>query len=427
MIQKPGVSLKVASGPIAIMPSCVIIVENLPVPLDRRVWQEARALCRAGWTVSVICPATKQYSKRFEIIEGINIFRHFMPFEAHGASGFLLEYAAALFHEFRLLFTVHRTVGFDVIQACNPPDLILLAALPWKLLGKKFVYDQHDVCPELIGAKFGNKRLLKVAAALAEKFSYKVADLVISANETFRHLATTRGGKKLKDVVAIYSIPDKNFFSRTKPIESTATARPITIGYVGVIGKQDGLDNVVLMADHLVRYQGIKNFRCVIVGDGPALSEIKSLTAQLDLNAYFTFTGYLSGHDFLNQLSEFDIGIIPDPVNEYNDKISMNKVFEYSAMELPIVALNLKETRRLLGASALFTDRDDAVGLAEAVARLIKDPELRRDLGRRAKKLADSTFDWSNEALKYVSALTSLTKPRVSAKLADTPAAKSNT
>lgn len=393
------------------MPSCVIIVQNLPVPLDRRVWQEATALRDAGWIVSVICPTTDNFPKKFEIIEEIKIFRHSLPLQASSARGFLLEYAAALFHEFRLLFTVHRMVGFDIIQACNPPDLIFLAVLPWKLLGKTFVYDQHDICPELIDAKFGERRLLKTVAFLAEKLTYKAADLVISANETFRQLAISRGHKKPEDVVTVYSIPDQRFFSRTMAIDMSLIEKPTVIGYVGIIGSQDGVNNVVSMAKHLVRDHGINNFKCVIVGDGPALKDVKSLAKQLDVIEYFTFTGYLSGIDFLNTLSEFNIGIIPDPVNSYNDKISMNKVFEYSAMGLPIVAFNLSETRRLLGDAAIYATRDDATGLADEVARLINEPELRRELGRRAKMLADCTFNWQNEARKYISAMTALREP----------------
>jgi len=393
------------------MPSCVIIVENLPVPLDRRVWQEAKALRDAGWAVSVICPATDQYPERTETIEEIRIFRHPLPIEAHSAWGFLLEYAAAFFHQFRLLFTVHRAVGFDVIQACNPPDIILMAALPWKIRGKKFVYDQHDVCPELLAAKFGDRRLLTIAAALAEKFSFKIADLVISANDTFRQLAISRGGKQPAEVTTVYSIPDRRLFSRAKPIDPPKVGERIIIGYVGVIGAQDGVANIVLMAKDLID-RGIKNFQCVIIGAGPALPKVKALATQLDVADYFKFTGYLTGPDFLNTLSEFHIGIIPDPINPYNDKISMNKVFEYAALGLPIVAFNLTETRRLLGEAAIFAARDDAVGLADEVARLIGNAELRRELGCRAKALADCNFDWSNEARKYVSALTALAERR---------------
>jgi glycosyltransferase involved in cell wall biosynthesis len=392
------------------MPKCVIIVENLPVPLDRRVWQEAAALRDAGWIVSVICPATKKYPKYFETIEGIKIFRHPLPIEARSAITFLLEYTVALLHEFRLLFKVNRVVGFDVIQACNPPDLIFLVALPWKLWGKKFVYDHHDICPELLVAKFGNKRLLNAATTAAEKLSFKTANLVISANETFRQIAIKRGRKRPEDVVTVYSIPDRRFFLRSKPIDQTKTGERVIIGYIGIVGAHDGVNNIVLMANHLVNC-GVRNFHCVVVGDGPALPDAKIMASNLNLNGYFTFTGYLSGAELLDALSEFHIGIIPDPVNTYNDKISMNKVFEYSAMGLPIVAFNLSEARRLLGDAAIFAARDDAIGLADEVARLISDPGLREELGRRAKAVADANFDWPKEAAKYVSALNGLANP----------------
>jgi glycosyltransferase involved in cell wall biosynthesis len=394
------------------MPSCVIIVENLPVPLDRRVWQEATALRDAGWTVSVICPATAKYPKHRERIDEIEIFRHSLPLEASGVQGYFVEYIGALFHEFRLLFAVHRAVGFDVIQACNPPDLIFLAALHWKLLGKKFVYDHHDVCPELLVAKFGNRPFLKAAALLAERFAFKVADLVVSANDTFRLLALDRGGRRPEDVITVYSIPDRRFFSRVGSVTPRTNGASIVIGYVGVVGTHDGVENMALMAKHLIVDHGIRNFVCVIVGDGPGLSTVRAMVNELDLSEYFKFTGYLTGADFLGALSSFEIGIIPDPVNSFNDKITMNKAFEYSALGLPIVAFNLSETRRVLGDAAIFAASDDAGALAKEVARLIGDPGLRQELGQRAKALADASFDWSKEAQKYVSALTALCKGR---------------
>jgi glycosyltransferase involved in cell wall biosynthesis len=289
---------------------------------------------------------------------------------------------------------------------------MFLVAWPWKLLGKKFVFDHHDVCPELMEAKFGNKRLLQTLLLLAEKLTFKAADLVISANESFRELAILRGRKSPKDVVAVYSIPDKRFFANVNivsPMHSGArlrNGRKMVIGYVGVIGSQDGVDNVVRMVKELVQRFSLDDFTCVIVGDGPALSSVKSLATELKVTQFITFTGYLSGTEFIEILSEFDIGVIPDPINAYNDKISMNKVFEYSAMGIPIVAFNLSETRRLLKDAALFATRGDASGLAEEVARLIRDPELRHALGRRAKMLADREFIWEAEAQKYVAAMT---------------------
>ena len=172
--------------------SCVIVVENLPVPFDRRVWQEAHALHRAGWIVSVICPTNADFPKAFEVIDDIAIYRHPLPAEGRGALAYLREYSTALFHEFRLLFKVHRERGFSIIQACNPPDLIFLAALPFKLMGKRFIYDQHDVSPELFVVKFGKKGLLYRALMMFERLSYRTADHVITANATFKDIAIRR-------------------------------------------------------------------------------------------------------------------------------------------------------------------------------------------------------------------------------------------
>ena len=175
--------------------SCVIVVENLPVPFDRRVWQEAQALTRAGWRVSVICPSNASFPAKYEIIDEIAIYRHPLPPEGRGALAYFREYAVALIHEFRLLVKVHRERGFSIIQACNPPDLIFMVAAPFKLLGKKFIYDQHDVSPELYAVKFENKSFLYRALGFFEWCSYAMADSVITANATFKDLAVSRGGK----------------------------------------------------------------------------------------------------------------------------------------------------------------------------------------------------------------------------------------
>src|ERR1700729_1068315 len=186
---------------------CVIVVENLPVPFDRRVWQEAQALNRAGWTVSVICPASANFPKRFEVIDDIAIYRHPLPPEGRGALAYFREYSTALFHEFRLLIKVHRERGFSIIQACNPPDLIFLAALPFKLMGKRFIFDQHDVSPELFVVKFGKKSFLYRALMFFERMSYVMADYVITANATFKDIAISRGGKARPHDEGVVGVP----------------------------------------------------------------------------------------------------------------------------------------------------------------------------------------------------------------------------
>lgn len=382
----------------------MIIVENLPVPFDRRVWQEALALRDAGWAVSVICPRSDQYPASFEELDGIEIFRHSLPTEARGKFGFLLEYSAALFHELRLLLKVSLRGGFDVIQACNPPDLIFLVAAPFKLFGKKFVFDHHDVCPELFEAKFGRRGLFHRLLLFVERRSFRAADLVITANDTYRDLAIERGGKDPADVVTVYSVPDRSRIRRVAPDEALRGGARVVLGYIGIIGDQDGVDHLVRCMHRLCVAEGRQDVRAAIVGDGPALASVRELASQLGVEDRITFTGYLRGDALLAAMSTFDIGVIPDPVNEYNDKISMNKVFEYSALGVPPVSYDLTETRRLLGDAGTYATDATSDGLARACAALIDDDDLRQRKGLEAKALADARFDWGREAQRYVSA-----------------------
>jgi glycosyltransferase involved in cell wall biosynthesis len=384
------------------MRSCVIVVENLPVPFDRRVWQEATALKEAGWKVSVVCPQTEKYPLEYEVIDGIAIYRHPLPVEARHRFAFAAEYGAALFHEARLLLKVLRREGFDCIQACNPPDLIFLVAAPFKLLGKRFIFDHHDVTPELFSAKFGSKGLLHAALRVAEWLTFKSADVVISANETFRQIAIERGGKAPDDVVTVYSIPEKSRLRRVERDVRLRNGKRHVIGYVGIIGDQDGLDHLV-HAVHLLRTKfEFTDFQAVVVGDGPALPSARALAQELGVADTITFTGYLSGEALLRHLSTFDIGVMPDPVNEYNDKISMNKVFEYSALGIPSVAYPLAETRNLLGEAGVFSRTAEPDGLAAACLELLRDNDLRMRKSAHAAHLADTKFVWERERSKYV-------------------------
>lgn len=393
-------------------PRCVIIVENLPVPFDRRVWQEANALKEAGWEVSVICPKNEQHSLKFEEINGIAIHRHALPVEARGKLGFLFEYAAALFHETRLLLKIAFTRGFDVVQGCNPPDLIFLVAAPYKLFGKKFVFDHHDLCPELYAAKYERRDFFHRLLLLAEKCTFRLADRVISANDTYRDIAITRGGREAGSVTAVYSVPDRQKLRRVDPDAKLRAGAGVVLGYVGIIADQDGVDHLIRMMHHIVNDDGHEGVRAVIVGDGPALASVKDLARSIGVAEHVTFTGYLRGEALFAAISTFDIGIIPDPVNEYNDKISMNKVFEYSALGIPSVAYDLSETRRLLGDAGTFAKDATPRGLATAALPLIDDEVLRRDQGERAGRLAKEKFNWENEARKYVAVYEELVKIR---------------
>ena len=382
--------------------SCVIVVENLAVPVDRRVWQEAQALTKAGWRVSVICPCNERYPSTFEVLDEIAIYRHRLPVEARGRLAFFVEYAFALFHEFRLLVKIYRERGFSIIQACNPPDLIFLIASPFRLMGKRFIFDQHDVAPELFITKFGRKGPLFQMLRLCEWLTYKSADFVICANASFREIAISRGGVRPELVETVYSIPDRKNMYRTTPSESVRSGRKFVLGYLGIIGNQDGVDQMVLAVNHLVREEGYRDFQAVIIGNGPALASIQTLARKLGVGDYVTFTGYLTGEDLMSHVSAFDIGVIPDPINESNDIMSMNKVFEYCALGIPTVAYKLKETTRLLGDAAVYADTPDPSSLAKACLRLMLDDGLRKDCSERASELAKTSFDWQIEASKYV-------------------------
>ncbi|MGC2784618.1 MAG: glycosyltransferase family 4 protein [Roseiarcus sp.] len=382
--------------------SCVIVVENLPVPFDRRVWQEAQALNRAGWTVSVICPSNADFPKPFEVIDDIAVYRHPLPPEGRGGLAYLREYSAALFHEFRLLFKVRRERGFSIIQACNPPDLIFLAALPFKLIGKRFIYDQHDVSPELFIVKFGKKGLLYRALMVFERLSYMTADQVITANATFKDIAISRGGKTPSQVEVVYGVPDRQRIRRVEPEPGLHGGRKFVLGYVGIINEQDGVDHLVRAVAHLVKEVGFRDFRAVVVGSGPALELVRSLARSLEVENFLLFTGYLKGETLLAHLSAFDIGVIPDPFNEANDLMSMNKVFEYCALGIPTACYPLKETQRLLGDAGVYAPSPDPKGLAEACLNLMKDESLRARSAAAAAKLSAERFVWENEARKYV-------------------------
>ena len=384
--------------------SCVIVVENLPVPFDRRVWQEAQALHRAGWTVSVICPTNDHFPKPFEVIDDIAIYRHPLPPEGRGALAYFREYSTALCHEFRLLFKVHRERGFSIIQACNPPDLIFLAALPFKLMGKRFIFDQHDVSPELFVVKFGNKGVLYRALMFFERMSYAMADYVITANATFKDIAISRGGKAPSKVEVVYGVPDRKRIHRVEPEPGLRGGRKFVLGYLGIVNEQDGVEHLVRAVVHLVQVSGFRDFRAVVVGSGPALELVRALACSLEVEDFILFTGYLKGESLLAHISAFDIGVIPDPLNEANDLMSMNKVFEYCALGIPTACYPLKETTRLLGEAGIYAPSPDPAGLAEACLSLMQDESLRARSAAAAAKLSAETFLWENEARKYVAA-----------------------
>lgn len=376
----------------------LIIVENLTVPLDRRVWQEAQCLKEAGHTVSVICPKAGQYQKGYEVLDGVHIFRHAMPIEGDTALGYAIEYTWALMCEFVLSIRAHMKVGFDVIQACNPPDLIFLVGGFWKyLFGKRFVFDHHDINPELYEAKFGCKGFFHRVLTWAERWTFQTADASIATNETFKSIAVTRGGMDEDDVFVVRSIPDLSRFRRVVPDQTLRNGRKHVVGYVGIMGAQDGVDLLVDAMAEVVHQQGRDDVQCVIVGSGTELEALKARRNRLGLQQFITFTGFQSGASLLRALSTFDVGVIPDPKNVYNDKISMNKVFEYMSLGIPFIQFDLMEGRKIAGDAALYAQDNDVSSLAINISKLIDDPELRTEKAQTGRDRAKRLLSWDKE------------------------------
>ncbi len=386
-------------------PGVLIIVENLTVPLDRRVWQEARSLRDAGYTVSVVCPKGGQYTKRYEVLDGIHVFRHPLPFEADGALGYAIEYSWALAWEFALSIKAYFKVGFDVVQACNPPDLMFLIAGFWKyLFGKPFVFDHHDINPELFEAKFGRRGFFHSVLLMLERWTFATADVSIATNDTFKQIAVDRGGMDPSRVFVVRSIPDVSRFKRVEPNAGLKNGRPHLVGYVGIMGAQDGVDLLVKSMAHLVHDRGRRDVQCAIIGSGTEVPYLQQLSRDLRVEDYVTFTGFQSGQPLLQSLSAFDIGVIPDPKNTYNDKISMNKVFEYMSLGIPFVQFDLIEGRKIADTASLYARDNDPADLARAMNDLLDSPSLRSELAAEGQTRAKALLRWDAEQDRLLAA-----------------------
>jgi len=383
----------------------LIIVENLTMPLDRRVWQEATTLRDEGHQVTVICPKGGEYTKPYEFLDGIHVYRHPLPFEADRALGYALEYGSALFWEFLLSIKVLWRHGFDVIQACNPPDTIFLLGGFYKyLMGKAFIFDHHDINPELFEAKFGKRGFFHRLLTVLEKLTFMTADTSIATNGTFKRIAIERGKMDADNVFIVRSIPDLKKFKRVEPDLKLKNGRKHLIGYVGIMGAQDGVDILIEAMADIVHRQKRTDIACAIVGSGTELNALKEMSHNLGLDNYITFTGFLSGPDLLSAFSAFNIGAIPDPKNTYNDKISMNKVFEYMSLKIPFVQFDLGEGREIAGEASLYAENNDPKHFAEQLIRLTDDGALREELGGIGAKRAAEKLNWEDERSRLLTA-----------------------
>lgn len=383
----------------------LILVENLPSPFDRRVWQEATTLHANGYGVSIICPTGKGYEKHYEEVDGIHIYRYDLPMEAEGAKGYAVEYTAALWHTFRLAWKVRRVQGFDVVHACNPPDLLFLIGGFFKLFfGTKFLFDHHDINPELYEAKFGRRDFFWKLMVWLERMTFKTADVSIATNESYKKIAIERGGMDPARVYVVRSGPKLDRLKIIPAVEALKMGRKYLVGYVGVMGKQEGIDLLLQAARHIIKDMERTDVHFGLVGGGTSLEDMKQLAAGMGIADYVTFTGRVPDQALLEMLNTADVCANPDVANEMNDKSTMNKIMEYMALGKPIVQFDLAEGRFSAQDASLYAARNDAVDMARKIVELLDDPERRAHMGEFGRNRVINQLEWQFEVPKLLAA-----------------------
>ena len=372
----------------------LIIVENLPVPFDKRVWNKANRIHTAGYDVSIICPKAKGYEKSVEELNGIRIHRHPMPAEGNGVFGYAIEYVCALFWEFVLTFKVCFNGGFDAIHACNPPDDIFLIGFFFKCFGKRFVFDHHDINPELFIAKFGKKNFFYHLMVFLERLTFKTADISIATNQSYKEIAVRRGGMDPEKVFIVRSGPDVKKLIPVTPLIHLKEGRPYMVCYVGVMGKQEGIDILLKSIKTIVNERKRHDISFVIIGGGPEFEHLKQQARKLGLGEELCFTGRIPDKELIEYLSTSDVCVNPDVANEMNDKSTMNKIMEYMALAKPIVQFDLTEGRFSAMDASLYAKKNDAVDFADKILELLDNPALRQRMGTFGRKRVMNELAW---------------------------------
>jgi glycosyltransferase involved in cell wall biosynthesis len=372
----------------------LIIVENLPVPFDGRVWKEAQALHQHGYDVSVLSPRDKGFQKVHEILEGVHIFRHPMPSEGNTQLSYIVQYAFALFWQIVFSWWIFLVRGFHVIQGCNPPDNIFLVALPFRIFGVKYIFDHHDATPELYLSKYGRRDILYKAQVWLEKLTYMSSDVVMATNESYRTVAINRGGLNPSHTFVVRNGPDLEKFRLVPEQPRLKYGKRFLVGYVGTMSVQEGLDILVDVAAH-IRVLGRTDVHFTCVGGGAELPALRQMVKDNKLEDMFNFTGRIPDQALLEVLSTANVCVNPDRPCEMNDMSTMIKIAEYMALGKPIVQFNLKEGRFTAGDASLYCDSDDQVNdFANKILWLLEHPEERHKMGEIGRRRVEQKLAW---------------------------------
>jgi glycosyltransferase involved in cell wall biosynthesis len=381
----------------------LIIVQNLPVPFDRRVWLECQALTSAGYRVAVVCPKGKG-DPGYQVIDGVEIYKY-KPYAPGGSKlSFVAEYAYSfLATAWHTLKARVRGGRFTVIQACNPPDIFWPLALAFRLERTKFVFDHHDLCPELFLSRFeGGPRLPYKGLLWLERRTHRTADHVISTNDSYRQIAIERSGKAPQDVTVVRTGPDPDRLKRGDALPELKRGRTYLATYIGVMGPQDGVDIVVRAANVIVNELGRDDIAFTIIGSGDCFDELVALRDELKLNGHVEFTGRAPDELVGQIMSTADVGLSPDPKNPLNDVSTMNKTMEYMAFQLPVVAFDLRETRVSAGEAAVYAKPNDVHEYAKAIVELLDDEAGRTQLGKVGRARVENELAWQHQERAYL-------------------------
>jgi glycosyltransferase involved in cell wall biosynthesis len=381
----------------------LIIVQNLPVPFDRRVWLECQALVTDGYQVTVVCPKGKG-DPGYQVVNTVELYKY-RPYAPGGSKlGFITEYGYSFLATAWLTLKARRSGRFGLIQACNPPDIFWPIALVLRVFDRTlFVFDHHDLCPELYESRFpdGPKLPYKGLRAL-ERRTHRTADHVISTNDSYRNIAVTRSGKSISDVTVVRSGPDPQRLRRGPACPELRRGRRYLAAYIGVMGPQDGVDIVLRAAAIVVHQLRRKDIAFTLIGSGDCFDDLVALRDELGLAGHVDFTGRAPDELVARIMSTADLGLSPDPKNQLNDISTMNKTMEYMAFELPVIAFDLRETRVTGGDAAVYVKPNDVHGYAAAIVDLMDDEARRSLLGKLARARVEQELAWSHQEPAYL-------------------------
>lgn len=402
----------------------LILVENESVPLDRRVWQESRALVESGYDVTVICPmGVKRDRERDVTLEGVRILRFPLHMANGGLSSYVREYTVALFHMLRLSIKVGLERRIDAVQGCNPPDLLFLIALVLRPGGTRYVFDHHDLVPELFASRFPRRgRVIGRLTKYVERLNFAAADAVISTNESYRQVALERGKMAPERVVVVRNAPDLRRFGPTEADASLRRGKPYLLAYLGVMGVQDGVDHA-LRAVRLLRDElGRTDIHCVFMGTGDAFDAMVALSGELGIAEIVEFPGWAGDELIQRCLSTADVCLSPDPFTPFNDMSTMTKVVEYMSMSRPVVSFDLSETRVSAGDAAVYVPANDELAFAKAIDALLEDPARRSQMGESGRRRVERSLSWDASRCALVGLYDQLLHPDRTLTASRTPA-----